>query len=219
MMKNKLEWPVQHDYICFQTAFTVFKYLTRKPKGLSKVQLSTRSTITYFRAWKEKPVYPASSSRDSVLGMIADISRNWRDTPGAEPLLWNSRKFTFCSSHTVHKMFSHDAQLPWSSHCESARTLAPIGNRWPQQQHSRKSRFSNMPPTNYPDSLPTWISEEFIAQSQELFHRSEGDITFLWHTLHLANELTSYSQYLMNSATESEPGKASSLDFWPMQLL
>lgn len=106
---------------------------------------------------------PLLQVTDSVSGMIADTRRNWRDIPGTEPLFWNSRKFTFCSSHTVRKMFSHDAQLQWSSDCESAKTLAPIWNRWPQQQHSRKSGFSNMPPTNYPDSLPTWIFEKFIA--------------------------------------------------------
>lgn len=66
-MKNQLEWAVQHDYACFQTAFAVFRFLSRKPKRLYKVQLSTPSTITYFRAWKEKNLsIPLLQVTDSV---------------------------------------------------------------------------------------------------------------------------------------------------------
>lgn len=76
-MKNQLEWPVQHDYACFQTAFAVCKFLARKPKGLYKVQLSTHSPLTYFRAWEEKNLFTLLLQvTDSVLGMIANVSRN-----------------------------------------------------------------------------------------------------------------------------------------------
>lgn len=76
-MKNQLEWAVQPDYACFQTAFAIFRFLARKPKGLYKVQLSTCSTITCFRAWKKKTLFTLLLQvTDSGSGMIADLHRN-----------------------------------------------------------------------------------------------------------------------------------------------
>lgn len=84
-MKNQLERAVQHDYACFQIPFAVLGFLARKPKVLHKVQLSTRSTITCFRAWKENLFTLPLQVTDSVSGMIASTRRNRTDSQEQNP--------------------------------------------------------------------------------------------------------------------------------------
>lgn len=157
-MKNQLKWAVQHDYACFKTAFAVLRFLARKPKRLCKVQPSTHSTITYFRAWKENPFTLLIQGTDSAY-------QGWQRTQVETEQL--SQKYNSCSRTGAN---SHSGHHTWYSGCFSmmsnysgpviARTLKhllyyEIGN---SSSNTQKIKiFQCMPPTDNPDRLQTWI--------------------------------------------------------------